>query len=278
MRYKLVAIDLDGTLLTDDKNITKENIEILEMLNNKSVEIIIATGRRYWSAKNFVDKLNFNLVIMANNGNIVRRVSDDEVLVSKYLNKNDFDILIKMGKKRGLHPIVHVNHYDEGYDILVEFSSNKGSHSEYLHKNLERYKEINDILNYKASKALVVCYFDLYERLLDFQHKLHNEYPDKYNSHIMNNSTTVGPILEIMNPLGSKWNSIKEYARDRNIKIEEIIAIGDDNNDITMVKGAGLGIAMKNSCREVKEVADIVTDKCNNESGVAYELKKIFNI
>lgn len=276
MKYKLVAIDLDGTLLTDDKKIPKENIEVLRKLHNRGVEIVIATGRRYWAAKNFAKELNMDLIVLANNGNIVRRISDDKVLITKYINEDDFYNLIREGRKNGLYPIVHVNHYDEGYDIIIELDTKDKRYSTYMLKNTERYKQINNLLDYKNPKTLAVCYIGEYDALEEFQNKINSTYPNKFNSHIMGSITSVGPILEIMNPLGSKWKSLCEYAKNKCITPKEIIAIGDDNNDMEMIKKAGMGIAMKNCSKDIEKVADIVTRKSNNEAGVASVLKDIF--
>lgn len=100
----------------------------------------------------------------------------------------------------------------------------------------------------------------------------------KYNSHVMENIQVTEALLEIMNPLGCKWLSLQEYAKQKGIKDSEIIAIGDDNNDIQMIKNAGCGIAMKNASEQVKKVADIITEKDNNESGLAFELRRVLKI
>ena len=94
----------------------------------------------------------------------------------------------------------------------------------------------------------------------------------------MENIQNAEALLEIMNPLGNKWLSLKEYAQKKGISPEEIIAIGDDNNDAQMIKNAGCGIAMKNASQQVKKVADIITEKDNNQAGVAFELRKILNL
>ncbi len=70
--YKLIAIDLDGTLLDDHKEISKENIQLINKLIERDYEVVIATGRRYWSAKELTKTINKPLVILANNGSIVR--------------------------------------------------------------------------------------------------------------------------------------------------------------------------------------------------------------
>lgn len=278
MNYKLLAIDLDGTLLTDDKRILKENKEVLTVLSKRGLEIIIATGRRYWSAKNFAKELGIELTILANNGNIIRRISDDRVLVTKYLEKEDFVELVKKGREMDLHPILHVNHYEEGYDLLIEEDEEGIKYSKYVKKNIIRHRRLQNILDYEESKILVVCYESSFKTLKDFEERIHKEYPNKYNTHILTNGSDIGPILEIMSLKGSKWLSLKEYADDRGISKNQIIAIGDDNNDVEMVKKAGLGIAMKNGTDKVKKAADIITKKTNNEAGVAQILKEIFKI
>lgn len=278
MNYKLLAIDLDGTLLTDDKRMLEENKKVLAALSKQGLEIIIATGRRYWSAKNFVKELGIDLIILANNGNIIRRISDDRVLVTKYLEKDDFHEIVKKGRSIGLYPILHVNHYEDGYDLLIEEDEEGNKYSNYVKKNIIRHKKMKNILDYEESKILVICYESSYETLRKFEEKIHKEYPRKFNTHILLNGSDIGPILEIMSLKGSKWLSLRDYAKDKGINESQIIAIGDDNNDVEMVEKAGLGIAMKNGTDKVKKVADIITKKTNNEAGVAQVLKEIFNI
>ncbi|SHH65653.1 hypothetical protein SAMN02745135_01549 [Caloranaerobacter azorensis DSM 13643] len=278
MNYKLLAIDLDGTLLTDDKRILKENKEVLAILAQKGLEIIIATGRRYWSAKNFAKELGIELTILANNGNIVRRISDDKVLIANYLDREDFNRVVKKGREIGLYPILHVDHYEEGYDLLIEEDEEGIKYSNYVKKNVIRHKKIRNILDYEESKILVICYENSYETLREFEEKIHKEYPQKFNTHILMNGLDVEPMLEIMSLKGSKWLSLKNYAKDRGIDESQIIAIGDDNNDVEMVEKAGLGIAMKNGTDKIKNAADIITKKTNNEAGVSQILREIFRI
>lgn len=278
MDYKLIAIDLDGTLLTDDKRISKDNIDTLRKLIEKNIEVVIATGRRYWSAKKLIDNLGLNITIVSNNGNIVRKVMDDEVLIEKYLDINDFITLVKEGRKFNLHPIVHTNAYEEGWDFVLENNIDDSRYKNYIRPNEKRYKLIDNFLNYTDENILVTCYLGEYDILDNFIKKIEDKYPHKFSYHIMSNLNKSGPLLEIMNPLGSKWKSLKEYASNKGILDREIIAIGDDNNDVEMIQNAGLGIAMKNGSDKAKIASDIISIKDNNNSGVAHELKRIFGI
>ena len=95
--YKLIALDLDGTLLTDNKEITKENLDTIYQLIDKGYEVVIATGRNYYSARTITNNIRKHLIYICNNGNIVRDTIDDRVLASSYLNPVDSKIILQEG-------------------------------------------------------------------------------------------------------------------------------------------------------------------------------------
>ncbi|NMB08380.1 MAG: Cof-type HAD-IIB family hydrolase [Tissierellia bacterium] len=276
--YKLIAIDLDGTLLDDHKEISKENIQLINKLIERDYEVVIATGRRYWSAKELTKTINKPLVILANNGSIVRETKKDRILFEKHLNIEDFRTVVGSGKERNLHPIIHVDNYENGYDLIVEMDIENQAYGNYFNKDEKRYKKVQSYLEIEDEKVLAVVYLGSKADMKDFYLDINKNYPNKYNVHIVENIRAAEALLEIMNPLVCKWQSLQEYARERGIKESEIIAIGDDNNDFPMIKNASLGIAMKNASKNVKSVADIITEKDNNKSGVAFELKKILKL
>lgn len=276
--YKLIAIDLDGTLLDDNKDIPKENLILIHELIDKGYEVVIATGRRYWSAKRLVKDIDRSLIILANNGNIVRDTLEDKIIIKKYLDAEDFRILIKEGRRRGLHPIVHVDNYEEGYDIIIEMEKENQGYNNYISPDETRYRQIEDYLELEDHKILAVIYAGNRRELESFHLDINERHPNRYNSHVMENIQVAEALLEVMNPLGCKWLSLSEYAKERGISPREIITIGDDNNDAQMIKNAGCGIAMKNASKQVKAVADIITEKDNNQSGVAFELKRVLKL
>lgn len=276
--YKLIAMDLDGTLLNDEKQISKENLRLIDELIFKGYEVVIATGRRYWSAKQLTKEIKKPLVILANNGNVVRETINDKTIIKKYLKLNDFKLLIKEGKKRGLNPVVHVDNYDDGYDMIIEIEKEYGDYSSYLREFEERYRKIDSYLKLDNDKILAVVYAGNKKEMEGFNLDINQIYPKKYSSHVMENIQMAEALLEIMNPLGCKWLSLSEYAKEKGIDEMDIITIGDDSNDTQMIKNAGCGIAMKNASQGVKQMADIITKKDNNESGVAFELKRVLGI
>ncbi len=274
--YKLIAMDLDGTLLDDKKDISRENLIFIDKAIEKGYEIVIATGRGYSSAKSIIKKIDSHVTILANNGNIVKHSFDDRVIISKYLDKKDFRNVVRDGKKRKLDPIIHIDDYGHGYDIAVEHGDDYLGYYNYLknsisHRRIENLDDINEGI-------LAVVYLGKSDQLNSFYRELKEKYPGVYSSHVIENMEIAEAFLEVMNPTGTKWLSLVEYASSKGIKPKEIIAIGDNNNDTSMIKGAGLGIAMVNGSDSLKRKADIITAKDNNESGLAYELRRLLNI
>ena len=275
--YKLIAMDLDGTLLNSNKEISKENLNLVHELIDSGYEVVIATGRRYWSAKHLTRNIKRDLTILSNNGNIVRSSKNDKIMMKKYLNIEDFKLIINEGKTRGLNPIVHIDKYEEGYDLILEQEKNHKDYYNYISKHDNRYKIVDDLLNIDDS-ILAIVYAGDKDILYNFYNDINSKYPKRYNSHVMENIEVAEALLEIMNPLGSKWLTLEEYVSKMGIDPREVIAIGDDNNDVEIIKNSGLGIAMKNGSEKVKSVANIITERDNDESGVAFELKRILNM
>lgn len=276
--YKLIAIDLDGTLLNKDKEITVENLNVINKLINKGYEIVIATGRRYYSAKELTKGIDSHMTILANNGNIVRRSENDMILFSSYMDNAGFKQIIREGKARNLQPIIHVDYFTEGYDMVVQEDFKHEEYMDLFPKSERRLKVIHEEYLYDIDRVLAIVYAGNQIPLLSFNNYILENYPNLYNSHIIGDIDIAEAMLEVMNPQGSKWKSLLKYANSLGIVADEIIAIGDNNNDLEMVLNAGLGIAMKNGSKEVKEASDIITVKDNNESGVAFELKRVLNI
>lgn len=274
MNYKMVVLDLDGTLLDDEKNISEKNIKILNALNNNNIEIVIATGRNYYMAKMLTEKIkSLEPVILANNGAIIRQSVNDELIESNYLDPAEFERIYKKGLEYNLNPIVHVDEYFNGYDLIYEEEDYENTYKGYIKKDYKRalHKKFNSEIN----NILAVCYFDEHDKLLNFGVEMKENGKNKYNT-IVNRNVSNRALLEFLHLEGCKWCALKKYALTKNIKANEIVTMGDDNNDIEMLENSGLGIAMLNGTNESKKAASRISKYDNNNSGVYYELSEIF--
>lgn len=274
MKYKMVVLDLDGTLLNDEKLISDKNAYILNELHKQGIHIVIATGRNYYMAKNLTERIkSIEPVILANNGAVVRRYVNDELIESNYLDFSVFKNIYELGLKHNLNPVIHVDEYQEGYDIIYECKNYEEEYLGYIKKDYERarHKEFRED---KIHNILTVCYFNDYHKLIEFKSDI-EKMSGEFNTILIQNISKWA-LLEFLNINGCKWRALKKYAEGIGINSSEIIAIGDDNNDIELIKNSGMGIAMKNATDKLKNDADCISRFNNNESGVYYELSKIF--
>lgn len=275
---KLIAIDLDGTLLDDRKSIPQQNVLIIRRLVEAGYQVVIATGRRYYSAKKLTETLGGHFVILANNGNIVRNTDDDRLIISKFLDSDSYRDLLTEAESYGLRGIVHVDMYSQGIDMVLEKDDKNKDHLKYITEGDSRYLLLPRKELLGLERVLAVVYPGASKALRDFRTIVDEKYPERYSSHVLEKINIAEAMYEAMNPGGSKWKTLYEYAQLNGIKREEILAIGDDNNDVEMILNAGIGIAMKNGSQLAKDAADIITERDNDHAGLADALIEALKI
>lgn len=276
-KYKLVCIDLDGTLLTDKKTITKENIETIRKASGFGINICIATGRIYKFVDHIKETLGNKIKVIASNGGII--LKDDESLSFKALSYEEILRLKNLTKDYNVD--IYLNTENE---IISEKSIpntysykviNNGLEDKYKVNIVENYhfENLKDDKKYKIVKAICINKEDLNEvkkvrQLLEET----NEFEISSAEH---------HYCEINSKGVSKGKAVEELAKNLKIDIKEVMCIGDGGNDIEMLKRAGISIAMKNGMEDVKSLANYITED-NNNSGVAKAIEKFvlndFNI
>lgn len=270
MDYKLVVTDMDGTLLNSQGKVSEENKEVLNNLQDQGVHIAVATGRIYTSARVFAKYLGIKTPIIACNGAIVREIDENEPLYETHINKDDSIRIIDICRKYG----VYFHFYTDNTFYTEKLTKSALKYSEW-NKTLKEEDRINlelvgnpyDVVGDINTRIYKFLILDEDEILLK---KMRKEFEEIQGIECCKSRYD---NLEIMNKGVQKGTAVKNLAESLGIKREEVICIGDNENDISMLKYAGLGIAMGNAEEIVKETADYVTD-INDNSGVAKALKK----
>ena len=261
--YKMVAIDLDDTLLTDDHEITIENSRAISKALEMGVAVCLVSGRSYSSIKRYIEYLKLSHLTGSLNGACIIEPFSDKLLHSFSIDKALGCEIIKRIEGHG----VHINFY-HGYRVVCKeknqfselYRSTVGTEAEYVGV-LSEYA-----LSTEAGKLLLL---DKTEKLEEIRLELLECYGDQINM-----TYSKPDFLEIYRKDISKGQALKKIADFYGIGTDEIIAIGDGENDISMIQCAGMGVAMGNAPLKVKESADFVTYS-NNESGVAHALNKL---
>lgn len=268
--YKMVAFDLDGTLLNDKKQVSEEHQKLMRKINEDFV-FTISTGRRYYSAKEFIAPIIDDLTIICNNGALIKSFKDDKCHSSHFLS---YDLLTKVYEKidsKKLNALIAIDH--ELYDVagVKDSYTITGPDKRYYG---DRIKLIDKLENIKDERIISVIVHGKKEDLICLRESLERDCPESFNIYLMKIPGAEIYILEIHERHCSKWKSVVEYAKTLDIKPEEIICVGDSQNDREMIEHAGLGIAMVNALDEIKEIADVVTEFDNNDGGALIEALK----
>lgn len=272
--YEAVCIDLDGTLLDDNKKISDKNIEILNKVNEKGVEIIIATGRALPRAIDFTKALGFEHTLVANNGAIISDNKESQIFDYKPIPQDVFKDVYSIGESLGVYPVIHVYEQNVKNSLIIpdtdkiEWHSHSVPDLDYISK----YKDF-DIMH--LNNIMTMVYIENIKLVDKFRQIVVDE-KILCQNHVLNIFKKDKIMFECLNNDANKIIGIEKFLKIKNIDLNKTIALGDENNDLNMLRKVGLGIAMKNGAKHIKNSSNLVSEFDNNHSGVGVELEKIF--
>lgn len=262
--YKLIALDMDGTLLKGDHTISEETKNKLMLAKEKGVKVVLASGRPIEGLERYLKELelqNEGDYVVSYNGAIVQDTYTKEIVSKMTLKGSDLHELYELSKE------IKVN---------IHAFSKEGCITPVLTKYSELEGTINGIDVLIVDFNTVNKEEDIIKIMMIDEPEILEEAIKKIPASIYEKYTVVRSapfFLEFLNKEVDKGAGVKALAENLNIKREEVICVGDAGNDEHMVRYAGLGVAMGNAFPELKEVADFIT-KTNEEDGVAYVVDK----
>lgn len=251
--YKLVAVDMDGTLLNDNKEITLSTLDAINRLGKENKIFCISTGRPFYGVKPYIDKIDDDIPLILYNGAVVTFSKTKKTLLSCGLTYNQ-------SKKIDI-----INKYDGTYIFWSNEKLYVNKINEYTTKYFGISKAIPTIIDEKIviphGEITKIIWFEENKRLIEYQNTILKDIKD------VNFFTSQPTFLEFVSKGISKAKAMEVIGDSYGVKKEEMIAVGDGCNDIAMIEYAGLGVAMENATDDVKEKADYVTTS-NEEDGV----------
>lgn len=288
--YKLVAIDLDGTLLNSYGEVSNENKQAIINVINSGVEVVLSSGRIGDSVESIANELGANNYYISGNGSMLYNMKEEKVEYENFIEKEKMLKLIKICDENSIYYSI----YTENMVITKSLKYNVAFYNyENSKKAFDKRTNINIVQNIyeyvknlEENKFLKITICDdseiIFSRIIDKFKKINNiDVLDvaHMSRKIIKDGTEEVPVeyyyTEITNKNVDKWTAIEYLIRKINIKKEEVIAIGDNMNDEIMIKNAGLGVSMGQANPKIKKIADVVTQD-NNNNGVAFILNKIF--
>lgn len=269
MNYKLVAIDMDGTLLNSNKEVSERTKIAIGKARVKGINIVIATGRVLKSALQYDLGLEAANPIIACNGAIILN-EKKEIIYKKPLDKNIIESILDLAKQNN----IYYHFYDEYclyanslVEEVVKWYNTPTSKLNGTELKINIFEEKYEILNNYDLNVLKFIFID------DNLNKLFKVRNELEQMGALSISSSWDNNIEVMNKGVSKGESLKYLCNQLNIDQSQVIAIGDNENDLTMLEFAGLGVAMGNSKGNIKSLSDYTTST-NDEDGVAKVIEK----
>ncbi|ULG73242.1 Cof-type HAD-IIB family hydrolase [Macrococcus brunensis] len=257
--YKLIALDMDDTLMTSENVISDRTKEALIQAQSLGVKVILVSGRPtsgMTQAAKLLELDKRGSYILSYNGASLTSMKDMTVAKENPLSKSQFDEVYDYCKEHDFFVLTYINE-----TIVYE------GHHPYMNVEHELtglpMKEVSNLKDYVKGSVPKAMAVDFEEKIAAADHDLDGN----LNGHI--HATTSKPFfLEFMAMGVSKGVALKEFAESEGIRQDEIMAFGDSDNDKDMLEYAGLGVAMGNARESIKQIADIVTHD-HNHDGIA---------
>ncbi len=258
--YKLVALDMDGTLLTSKKAISPRTKQAIQAAREKGVVVVLASGRPLEGMLNSLTELEMNSeqdYVLSYNASLVQRVASKSVIRKQILTGSDAKNIAALARELGTY--VHA------------FSPQRGLITEEDNPYTKHEADINGVTSHVCDfaeladdeeiiKVMMVAEASvLTNAIAQLPQELHQQYTVVQSAPF---------FLELMNPNSNKGTGVAMLAEHLGIDASEVICVGDAGNDHHMIKYAGLGVAMGNATDDTKALADHIT-LSNDEDGVA---------
>lgn len=278
---KLVASDLDGTIIGRDNNIVENNFKAINDINSKNIDFVICTGKTYPIIKGMCSKFNASYGIFGN-GNQIINLKTGEEIYKKLLTTDEINSCIDISRAHNLHIHIYTDNEIVTEELkYMDLRNYKLQQDKYYDTSLG-ITIVNDIKQYLAFNTVNVCKLvissdtdlsSVKAEILSKEDisvttiKKYGDYKDK----IIDKEYE---YLDITPKNINKNTALKVLKNYLNIENSEVMAIGDNLNDLDMVKNSGVGVAVANAYDELKQVAKYTTNNTVENGGFAEAVYK----
>lgn len=272
MKKRILFLDLDGTLLNDEKQITPGNRAALEGALERGHDMVITTGRPLKSAMNQAHVLGMDrpgCYLIAYNGAVIYDWAQNKQIFTRSLSFDAVHRVFDKANAMGLH----IQTYDT-WDVLVEQRCDDAAVRRYcglIHMDFRVIADVRKDLTEEPVKCLIIDY-DRQTDLLKIQDWITENMTEEVDCFF-----SCDQYLEVVPKGMSKGEAVKMLCANLGVEIENAVAAGDAANDLSMIEAAGIGVAMANGTSQVKAVAQYVTAHDNNHDGIAEVVERFFS-
>lgn len=273
MKYKMLVCDIDGTLLNPEGRLSDGVKQAVRDAHDAGVVVTLATGRQLRGVMHLVEELGVNVPVVLANGTVVADPLAKKTLHHKPLPWETTHAVLDVIKKHGIWSSVWT-HTFEGVDTYFDIDPGFDVAYLFIHKDTPHAVQVDDLKAVTHVEPLKVLLLETPDKVLPIIKELEAlQAEHKFTLLATDHDFPGYMLLEVYDEGSTKAVGIARLAADLGIEQSEIVAVGDNLNDLEMIEFAGLGVAMGNATARLKELADWTT-KSNGEDGVAYLIRE----
>jgi Cof subfamily protein (haloacid dehalogenase superfamily) len=273
MPVKLLALDIDGTLLTPRGEIAPRTSQAINEARARGVFVVLVTGRRFGSARELVLRLELDIPLVSHNGALTKNIETLETVDFHPLDAGTAREIIKFGRQQNVDMICCDDPHGMGTMVIEGISEKNRAMHRYLDKYRDAVVEVPNLLDYVQSAPIQMMFSGCCDPIDEFAETLAEAMSGQIQLFKTRYRSVDLSILDVLSTTASKGSSVAAVAAQHGIAREEIMAVGDNHNDLTMLHYAGLGVVMANAEDELKQMGFALTAS-NEEDGVAQAIEK----
>jgi len=273
MAIRLLALDIDGTLLNPRGEITPRTRSALDEVQRRGILVALVTGRRFGSARPVVLELGLSVPLVSHNGALTKNVSTLDTIGFHPLDIETAREVIRIGRDHGTDMICCDDPNGLGVMVIDGVSPENRALHRYLDKYRDSLREVPDLLEYLDHAPIQIMFSGSCDPIDDFADQLQEQLDGRIQLFKTRYRSVDLTILDAISTTASKGASVDEIALSYGIDCADVMAVGDNHNDLTMLRRAGVGVVMANAEDELKAMGFALTAS-NDDDGVAIAIEK----
>jgi 5-amino-6-(5-phospho-D-ribitylamino)uracil phosphatase len=268
-RFQILALDVDGTLLDRDGKLRKTTLEAVGRAVRAGIKPVLCTGRRYRRALPVALELGLDAPLICNSGALVKQARGHRTLWRADLARSVLGEVFDVFRHHEELAVSFTDRPPDDFDFLVACSpSGRPLFDDYLDQNRSHAEVDPGWLGRPDLTHYHICAIGTRQTMEDLERAILDRVPGLVQTFVQKSPRYAGTMCEILRHDANKWSALLQLAELWEVEPAAICAVGDDMNDVPMLRGAGLGVAMGHACPEVIAAADLVTG-ADDEDGVA---------
>lgn len=260
-RFRILALDVDGTLLDESGHLRPATVAAIARAARQGLQPVLCTGRRYRRALPVARELGLDAPLVCNSGALVKDPADGRTLWRADLDPGALADVLEVLRDHDEPAVSFLDGDPAGPDFHVAaYPLARPLFDDYVRSNREHAAIDPDWPHHRSRPHFHLCAIGTLDAMRDVETSLLDRLPGQVRTFVQRSPRYLGTMCEVLHAKAGKWSAVLHVAAMWGVRPEAIVAVGDDANDVPMLKGAGLGVAMPHAPAAVIAAADRVAD------------------